>query len=109
MTAARIVDPAGVLGEALSGASPDLMRHLLGTVINSCCRPKQTRCAAPSGVSRLLHTGEQLLTDRQRERIDAALAGDAHAEVEVTWAVYRQIVAPYRDPDRPPDDERYTP
>jgi transposase-like protein len=35
MTAARIVDPAGVLGEALSGASPDLMRHLLGTVINS--------------------------------------------------------------------------
>ena len=35
MTAARIVDPAGVLGEALSGASPDLMRHLLTTVINS--------------------------------------------------------------------------
>lgn len=35
MTAPRIVDPAGVLGEALSGASPDLMRHLLGTVINS--------------------------------------------------------------------------
>lgn len=35
MTAARIVDPAGVLGEAMSGASPDLMRHLLGTVINS--------------------------------------------------------------------------
>ncbi len=35
MTAARIVEPAGVLGEALSGASPDLMRHLLGTVINS--------------------------------------------------------------------------
>ena len=35
MTAARIVDPAGVLGEALSGVSPDLMRHLLGTVINS--------------------------------------------------------------------------
>ncbi len=35
MTAPRIVDPAGVLGEALSGASPDLRRHLLGTVINS--------------------------------------------------------------------------
>jgi len=35
MTAPRIVDPAGLLGEALSDASPDLMRHLLGTVINS--------------------------------------------------------------------------
>ena len=35
MTAARIVDPAGVLGQALAGASPDLMRHLLSTVINS--------------------------------------------------------------------------
>jgi transposase-like protein len=35
MTAPRIVDPAAVLGQALAGASPDLMRHLLGTVINS--------------------------------------------------------------------------
>jgi len=35
MTALRIVDPGTVLGQALSDASPDLMRHLLGTVINS--------------------------------------------------------------------------
>ena len=35
MTAPHIVDPAGLLGEALSDASPDLMRHLLGTVINA--------------------------------------------------------------------------
>jgi transposase-like protein len=35
MTAPRIVDPAAVLGQALAGASPDLMRHLLSTVINS--------------------------------------------------------------------------
>ena len=35
MTAPRIVDPAGLLGEALSDASPDLMRHLLATVINA--------------------------------------------------------------------------
>lgn len=35
MTAPRIVDPAAVLGQALAGASPDLMRHLLATVINS--------------------------------------------------------------------------
>ena len=35
MTAPRIVDPGAVLGQSLSDASPDLMRHLLGTVINS--------------------------------------------------------------------------
>jgi putative transposase len=35
MTAPHIVDPAGLLGQALSDASPDLMRHLLSTVINS--------------------------------------------------------------------------
>ncbi|XKH52873.1 IS256 family transposase [Citricoccus nitrophenolicus] len=35
MTAPHIVDPAGLLSEALSEASPDMMRHLLQTVINS--------------------------------------------------------------------------
>ena len=35
MTAPHIVDPAGLLGEALSEASPDLMRNLLQSVINS--------------------------------------------------------------------------
>ena len=35
MTAPHIVDPATVLGEALSDASPDLMRHLLQTTINA--------------------------------------------------------------------------
>ncbi|TXA39410.1 hypothetical protein DKM27_26080, partial [Mycobacterium tuberculosis variant bovis] len=31
----HIVDPAGLLGEALAEASPDLMRSLLQTVINA--------------------------------------------------------------------------
>jgi transposase-like protein len=35
MTAPRIVDPAASLGQALADASPDLMRHLLTTVINA--------------------------------------------------------------------------
>jgi transposase-like protein len=35
MTAPHIVDPAGLLGEALAEASPDLMRGLLQTVINA--------------------------------------------------------------------------
>ena len=35
MTAPHIVDPAHVLGEAMAEASPDLMRHLLQTMINA--------------------------------------------------------------------------
>ncbi len=34
MTAPHMIDPARMLGQALSDASPDLMRHLLATVIN---------------------------------------------------------------------------
>lgn len=35
MTAPHIVDPASVLSEALGDASPNLMRHLLQTMINA--------------------------------------------------------------------------
>ncbi|SMX80326.1 Transposase (or an inactivated derivative) [Brevibacterium sp. Mu109] len=35
MTAPHIIDPAGLLGEALSEASPDMMRSLLQTMINT--------------------------------------------------------------------------
>jgi transposase-like protein len=35
MTAPHIVDPVRLLGQALGDASPDLMRHLLATVINA--------------------------------------------------------------------------
>ena len=34
MTAPHVIDPAGLLGEALSQASPDLMRSSLQHVIN---------------------------------------------------------------------------
>jgi hypothetical protein len=35
MTAPHFVDPARLLDQAVSDASPDLMRHLLSTVINA--------------------------------------------------------------------------
>ncbi len=35
MTAPHIVDPAGLLGEALAEASPDLMRSFLQSIINT--------------------------------------------------------------------------
>lgn len=52
MTAPHIVDPARLLGDALSGASPDLMRHLLGTVINALlCAEADAVCGAEYGVA----------------------------------------------------------
>ena len=49
---------------------------------------------------RTLHTGADLLTDKQTDRLDALFADDRHVEVQVTWAVYQQMIAAYRDPDR---------
>jgi transposase len=49
---------------------------------------------------RTLQTGAGLLTDRQHGRLERLFADDAHAEVEVTWAVYQRMVAAYRHPDR---------
>lgn len=40
MTAPHIIGPAGLLGQALGDAPPDLMRHLLSTVINSLLSAK---------------------------------------------------------------------
>ena len=62
MTAPHIVDPAGLLGEALAEASPDLMRSLLQSIINALLtadadavvgaewgRPSSTRTAQRNG------------------------------------------------------------
>jgi transposase len=48
----------------------------------------------------VLRTGAELLTDKQKRRLTAVFADDAHVEVEATWLFYQRIVAAYRDPDR---------
>ena len=50
MTAPHIIDPAGLLGETLSQASPDLMRSLLQHVINALLSADaDTACGAQWG------------------------------------------------------------
>lgn len=49
---------------------------------------------------RTLHTGCQLLTERQQQRIVALFADENHADVEVTWSVFQDIITAYRNPDR---------
>ena len=49
---------------------------------------------------RTLHTGADLLTDRQKVRLADLFADERHVAVEVTWSVYQRMIAAYRDPDR---------
>ena len=49
---------------------------------------------------RTLHTGADLLTDRQRERLMALFANEDHIEVEATWGIYQRMIVAYREPDK---------
>ena len=49
---------------------------------------------------RTLHTGADLLTDRQHERLDKLFTGDRHVQVECTWGIYQRMISAYRDPNR---------
>ena len=53
MTAPRIIDPAGLLGEALSQASPDLMCSLLQHVINALLSADADAVCGASGVNKI--------------------------------------------------------
>jgi transposase len=52
------------------------------------------------GIRRVLRTGAELLTDRQRQRLNAVFADQAHIQVQATWGIYQRIVTAYRQPDR---------
>ena len=49
---------------------------------------------------RILHTGADLLTDKQTQRLHALFAADEHVQVEATWGVYQRMIAAYRHEDR---------
>lgn len=52
------------------------------------------------GIRMILRCGEEKLTDRQRARLERAIAADvAHEEVYVAWQCAQQLRAAYRDPN----------
>ena len=59
-----------------------------------------TRTTRSTAARRTLHTGADLLTEKQKDRLDALFAADAHVEVEATWGIYQRMIAAYRHPDR---------
>ncbi|RYZ31157.1 MAG: ISL3 family transposase [Propionibacteriaceae bacterium] len=96
------------LPDAVAVMDPFHVVRLAGDALDQCRRRVQQHLHGHRGrkddplyrARRLLHTGTSLLTERQHARLDALFAGDAHVEVQATWAVYQRIVAAYRHPDR---------
>ena len=56
-----------------------------------------TRSTAPACT---LHTGADLLTDRQQQRLTALFGDEDHIQVQATWGIYQRMIAAYRHPDR---------
>ena len=82
--------------------------RLAGDALDRCRRRVQQELHGHRGLAgdplyrarRTLHTGTDLLTDRQRGRLEALFTGDEHVEVQATWSVYQRMVTAYREPDR---------
>ena len=96
------------LPDAVAVMDPFHVVRLAGDAMDRCRRRVQQqlhghrgRAADPLYRSRrTLHTGADLLTDKQRTRVEALFALEEHAEVEATWGVYQQMITAYRAPDR---------
>ena len=96
------------LPDAVAVMDPFHVVRLGGDAMDSCRRRVQQELHGHRGLAgdplyrarRTLHTGEDLLTDRQRERLLRLFADDDHVEVEATWGIVQRMIAAYRHPDR---------
>ena len=96
------------LPDAVSVMDPFHVVRLAGDALNDCRRRVQQELHGHRGrkgdplytARRTLHTGADLLTERQQERLDKLFAGDRHIQVELTWGIYQRLIAAYRDPVR---------
>jgi len=96
------------LPDAVAVMDPFHVVRLAGDALDRCRRRVQQDLHGHRGRSgdplfssrRMLHTGTDLLTDKQHLRLQALFGADEHVEVEATWAVYQAMIAAYREPDR---------
>ena len=81
---------------------------LAGDALDQCRRRVQQAIHGHRGhkddplysARRTLHTGADLLTDKQKDRLVALFKLDEHVEVEATWGIYQRMITAYREPDR---------
>ena len=96
------------LPDAVAVMDPFHVVRLAGDALDRCRRRVQQQLHGHRGrtddplyrARRTLHTGADLLTDKQRQRLDALFADDEHVQVEATWGVYQRMITAYREPDR---------
>jgi transposase len=94
-TAAAVMDPFHVV-------------RLAGDALDQCRRRIQQAVHGHRGrkddplyrARRTLHTGADLLTDSQQQRLEKLFADDVHVQVQATWGIYQRMIAAYREPDR---------
>jgi len=96
------------LPEAVAVMDPFHVVRLAGDALDECRRRVQQNTCRRRGrtgdplyaARRTLHTGENLLTDKQRERLMRLFTNDAHVELEATWGIYQRMITAYRDTDK---------
>jgi transposase len=96
------------LPDAVAVMDPFHVVRLAGDALDRCRRRVQQDLHGHRGrakdplyrARRTLHTGANLLNDKQRTRLEALFANEDHLQVEATWGIYQRMIAAYRDPDR---------
>ena len=96
------------LPDAVAVMDPFHVVRLAGDALDRCRRRVQQDTRGHRGragdplyrTRRTLHTGDDLLTDKQRTRLRALFTGEEHVQVEATWGIHQRMVAAYRQPDR---------
>ena len=95
------------LPDAIEVMDPFHVVQLAGDGLDRCRQRVQQEVTGHRGragdplyaARRLLHTGADLLTGRQRQRLVVLFTADQHVQVEATWGIYQRIVGAYRNPD----------
>jgi transposase len=96
------------LPDAVAVMDPFHVVRLAGDALDRCRRRIQQLVHGHRGhagdplyrARRTLHTGADLLTEKQIARLTALFAVDEHMQVEATWGIYQRMIAAYRQPDR---------
>ncbi|SJN16926.1 Mobile element protein [Luteococcus japonicus LSP_Lj1] len=96
------------LPEAVTVMDPFHVIRLAGDALDTCRRRVQITLHGSRGRKhhplyqnrRTLHTGANLLTDKQHRRLEDLFGDDRHVAVEATWDVYQTMIAAYRTPTR---------
>ena len=100
---------AEALGEKVTTVmDPFHVVRLAGDALGNCRRRIQQQTLGRRGrkgdplygARRTLATGADLLTSRQKTRLENLFANEEHVAVEATWGIYQRMIAAYRHPDR---------